>query len=202
MVDRRAAPPGVRIARHGINLSSPWPAARRGRVQCNACASDAEALAAQNGQGDYDRTFWAATTRSTRPARTAGRMTVRDSPVHADGSRARPGAFPPRRLDLRGEGRRLANHRVQGPRLGSSPQPHRRRSLSPLPRHRGGRLEAVGAFVAPRECARQRLAVARSAYAPRRNVLGRTVSPRSPRTTPSTLQAPAPLPAKNSHANA
>jgi ATP dependent DNA ligase domain len=73
-----------------------------------------------------------------RGPRTAGRMAVRDSPVHADGPHARPGAFPPRRLDLRGEARRLANRRVQGSRLGPSHQPHRRRSRAPLPRHRGG----------------------------------------------------------------
>src|SRR3989442_8020807 len=49
-------------------------------------------------------------------------MTARDPSIHADGPDARPRAVPPRRLGLRGEGRRVARPRVQGRR----PRPPRR----------------------------------------------------------------------------
>src|SRR5690349_10849634 len=52
-------------------------------------------------------------------------------------------AFPPRRL--RGEGRRVAHRRLQGRPTRPPVEPQRPRPHAPLPRHRGGGRQAVGA---------------------------------------------------------
>ena len=58
--------------------------------------------------------------------------------------------LPPLGLGLRGEGRRLADRRLQGRQPRLARQTHkRRRSHAPLSRHRGGRREGLGPHAGP-----------------------------------------------------
>ena len=88
-----------------------------------------------------------------RAARRTGSMTARANSIHADGLHARPRAVPPRRLGVRGEGRRLAHPGVQGRRPRPLNQQEWPRPHAPVPQHPGGHREVVRSLVLDGEIA-------------------------------------------------